>query len=74
MRRQNDRIAAITYRMNIKPGEFIEVGLVARNPRQGQEIVWTLRQRYADGKVEDFTRTAVGVRPTARVRLLPRPN
>jgi len=74
VRRANDRIAGITYRMNIKPGEFIEIGLVARNPREGAELVWGLRQRFADGKVEDFTRTAAGVRPTARVQLMPRPN
>lgn len=74
VRRANDRIAGITYRMNIKPAEFIEIGLVARNPRQGTELVWGLRQRFADGKVEDFTRTAAGIRPTARVQLLPRPN
>lgn len=74
VRRQDDRIAAITYRVNIKPGEFLEVGLVARNPRQGTELLWTLRQRYADGTVEDFTRTANGPRPTALIRLTPRPN
>ncbi len=74
LRRQDDRIAAITYRLNIKPGEFLEVGLVARNPRQGTELLWTLRQRYADGTVEDFTRTANGPRPTALIRLTPRPN
>lgn len=74
VRRANDRIAGITYRLNIKPGEFIEIGLVARNPRAGTELVWGLRQRFADGKVEDFTRTAARVRPTARVQLMPRPN
>jgi hypothetical protein len=44
VKRKDDRIVAITWHADVKPGEFIEVGFVARNPRQGTEIVWTLRK------------------------------
>ena len=72
VKREKDRIVAVTWEMNIPPGEFMEFGFVARNPREGSEIVWTLRQIYADGKVEDFTKGPQGTRPTAVTKLAPR--
>jgi uncharacterized protein YcnI len=71
IKRKDDRIAAITIKATVKPGEFIEVGIVARNPRQGTQIVWTLRQRFADGTVTDWTTGPSGIRPTAVTRLAP---
>jgi len=74
VKRKDDRIVAITWQANVAPGEFIEVGFVARNPRQGAEIVWTLRQRFADGTVSDWTKAPNGsTRPTAVTRLAPLP-
>ena len=71
--RKDDRIAAITVKADVKPGEFIEVGFVARNPRQGAQIVWPLRQRFADGTVTDWTMGPAGIRPTAVTKLTPPP-
>ena len=73
VKRADDRIVSIIWTADVKPGEFIEVAFVARNPRQGTEIVWTLRQRFADGTVTDWTNGPNGVRPTARTTLTPRP-
>src|SRR5215207_7046695 len=65
-KRQDDRIVAMTIQADVKPYEFIEVGFVARNPRSGDRIVWTLRQRFADGTVTDWTTGPNGTtRPTA---------
>ena len=72
VKREKDRIVAIKWEMTIPPGEFLEFGLIARNPREGAELVWTLRQIFADGKVEDFTKGPQGIRPTAETRLMPR--
>lgn len=58
--RKDDRISAVRWTADVKPGEFIEVAFVARNPRQGAEIVWTLRQRFADGTVSNWTTQANG--------------
>jgi uncharacterized protein YcnI len=69
IKRKDDRIVAINWQVDVKPGEFIEVGFVARNPRQGAQIVWTLRQRFADGTVTDWTNGPQGLRPTAITRL-----
>ena len=66
VKRRDDRIASVVWRANVKPGEYIEVGFVARNPRQGARIVWTLRQRFEDGTVTDWTIGPNGAaRPTA---------
>ena len=71
--RKEDRIVKIKWTMNIPPGEFAEFAFVARNPRDKTEVVWGLRQIFADGKVEDFTKGPNGIRPTAVTKLTPRP-
>jgi uncharacterized protein YcnI len=71
VKRQGERIVAITWQMDIKPGEFAEFGFVARNPRDKTQIVWTLRQRFADGTVTDWTTGPTGTRPTAVTKLAP---
>src|SRR5918996_1194068 len=69
--RQGERIVGISWKMDIKPGEFAEFGFVARNPREGTQLVWTLRQRFADGTVTDWTNGPQGLRPTAVTKLAP---
>ena len=71
IRRAEDRIVSIVWQADVKPGEFIEVAFVARNPRRGGRIVWTLRQRFADGTVTDWTNGPTGIRPTAVTELTP---
>ena len=69
VKRQDDRIVSMAIQADVKPGEFIEVAFVARNPRSGERIVWTLRQRFADGTVTDWTKGPNGIRPTAVTQL-----
>lgn len=70
VKRADDRIVAVTWHVNVPPGEFIDVAFVARNPRQGTRIVWILRQRFADGTVTDWTVDPKGqTRPTAVTQL-----
>jgi len=73
LKRQDDRIVSMAIQADVKPGEFIEVAFVARNPRSGNRIVWTLRQRFADGTVTDWTKGPQGIRPTAVTDLAPQP-
>jgi uncharacterized protein YcnI len=69
----HNRIVGIVWTMNIPPQEFAEFSFVARNPRDKSEVVWTLRQRFADGTVSDWTKGPNGVRPTSMTKLAPRP-
>ncbi len=71
--RKDDRIASMTIHADVKPGEFIEAAFVARNPRDKKEVVWILRQRFADGTVTDWTKGPRGTYPTAVTALAPRP-
>jgi uncharacterized protein YcnI len=72
VKRADDRIVSIVWQADVKPGEFIEVAFVARNPRSGERIVWKLRQRFADGTVTDWTTAPNGsIRPTAVTQLTP---
>jgi uncharacterized protein YcnI len=69
----HNRIVGIVWTMDIPPGEFAEFAFVARNPRDKTEVVWTLRQRFADGTVSDWTKGPNGVRSTSMTKLAPRP-
>jgi uncharacterized protein YcnI len=69
IQRKDDRIVMVTWQADVKPGEYIEVGFVARNPRRGEQIVWKLSQKFADGTVTDWTNGPQGLRPTAVTRL-----
>ena len=72
LKKDGDRIIAITWTMDVKPGEFVEFSFVARNPRDKTQLVWTLRQKFADGTVSDWTKGPNGTRPTAVTTLAPR--
>jgi uncharacterized protein YcnI len=69
----NGRIVGIVWSMNIPAGEFAEFAFVARNPRDKTEVVWTLRQRFSDGTMSDWTKGPNGVRPTSLTKLSRRP-
>ena len=72
-RNADKRVVGIVWTMTVPLGEFGEFSFVARLPRDKTELVWGLRQRYADGKVEDFTKAPNGsVRSTAITKLAPR--
>lgn len=72
LKRKDDRVVAITWTMDVKPGEFAEFAFVARNPRDKAQLHWTLRQRFADGTMSDFTKRANGEpMPTALTKLNP---
>jgi len=70
-KREGNRIAAITWKQEIKPGEIGEFVFFARNPAASQ-IVWKAHQRYADGQVEDWVGPAGDRRPAPSVSLTPR--
>jgi uncharacterized protein YcnI len=73
LKRQGDRVTGIVWTLNIPPGEFVEFSFVARNPRDKAELVWQLRQRFADGTVSDWTKGPNGIRSTSMTKLAPRP-
>ena len=71
VKRNGDHIVGITWLMDIKPGEFQEFSFVARNPKDKSQIIWKLRQNFADGTSVDMTNTPTGVRPNATTKLAP---
>ena len=71
VKRQNGRIVSIAWHMDINPGEFAEFTFVARNPENKNQLVWKLREVFADGKITDFTDGPQGIYPTAVVKLTP---
>jgi uncharacterized protein YcnI len=68
VRRENDRIIAITWKQDIKPAEYGEFVFFARNPKAGQ-IAWKVHQRYADGTSADWVGVEGDRRPASVTKL-----
>ena len=68
VRREGSRIAAITWKLEIKPGETGEFVFFARNPKV-EQIAWKARQRFADGTSADWVGVEGDRRPAAVTRL-----
>ena len=70
-RREANRVVAITWIQDIKPGEVGEFVFFARNPSVTQ-IAWKAHQRYADGQVDDWIGPPGDRRPAPTVTLTAR--
>ena len=70
VKKAGDRIVAITWRQEINPGEFGEFVFQARNPK-GAQIVWPVRQHYADGTTIDWSGPAGSKTPAPVTTLKP---
>lgn len=64
VRRDGNRIVAITWKLEIKPAEVGEFVFFARNPKAGQ-IAWKARQRFADGTSADWVGVEGDRRPAS---------
>ena len=69
VRRDGDRIAAITWKQEIKPAEVGEFVFFARNPKT-KAIAWKAHQRFADGTSADWTGVEGDRRPASVTRLI----
>jgi uncharacterized protein YcnI len=49
LKKSDGRTVAVVWSMKIDPGEFAEFAFIARNPKEGKELVWKAVQRFADG-------------------------
>ena len=63
------KIIGAVWTGRIQPYEFVEFGMLAINPKQGDaRMLWKFHQYYEDGTKEDFTAA-----PDAQMPLLPMP-
>ena len=70
VRREANRIVAITWKLEIKPAETAEFVFFARNPK-AEQIAWKARQRFADGTSADWVGVEGDRRPAAVTKLTP---
>ena len=68
VRREDNRIVAITWKLEIKPGEIGEFVFFARNPK-AEQIAWKARQHLADGTSADWVGVKGDRRPASVTRL-----
>ena len=66
---EKGKIIGATWTGTIAPYEFVEFGMLAINPKDGDpKMLWKFHQYYKDGTVEDFVSA-----PDAKMPLLPMP-
>ena len=68
VRREGNRIVAITWKREIPPKQSAEFAFMARNPNAA-EIAWKARQRFADGTSADWVGVQGDRRPASVTRL-----
>lgn len=74
LRREGDRIVAVTWKQDIKPGEYAEFVFFAVNPKTAGPVAWKVHQRYADGTNADWTGVEGDRRPASVTRIAASPN
>ena len=55
LRRDGNRIVAISWTVEIPAGHFGELVFNARNPKEGADIAWKVVQKFADGTSREWT-------------------
>jgi len=68
VRREGDRIVAITWKREIPPKQSAECAFIARNPNAPQ-IAWKAHQQFADGTGADWVGVQGDRRPASITRL-----
>lgn len=69
LKRSGERVTSILFTMQIKPGEFAEFAFMARNPKEGAEVVWKAVQRFTDGTSTEWTGPSGDKHPASITRL-----
>jgi uncharacterized protein YcnI len=69
-----DSAGAITgarWTGNLPPERFVDFGIVAVNPKEGADLVWSASQTYSDGTVVDWSGPKGSRAPAPVVELRP---
>ena len=69
VRREGDRVVAITWKREIPPKQSADFSFIARNPNAA-ELAWKARQRFADGTSADWIGIQGDRRPASVTKLI----
>jgi uncharacterized protein YcnI len=72
VRREGDRVVAITWKREIPPKQSAEFVFVARNPTAAAMLAWKAHQHYADGTSANWVGVEGDRRPASVTRLMAR--
>lgn len=70
LRRDGDRITAITWKQDIGPAETAEFVFFAVNPKGAAQVAWKVHQRFADGTSADWVGVEGDRRPASVTKLI----
>ena len=55
LKKAGERVVGIVWTRPINAGEFAEFSFIARNPKEGKDVVWRAVQKFADGSSTQWT-------------------
>jgi uncharacterized protein YcnI len=70
LKKAANRVVGIVWTMKINPGEFVELGFMARNPREPGNISWKAVQHFVDGTKAEWVGPAGDKHPASVTRLV----
>ena len=54
MTKTGDRVTAITWKIEVQPGKYVELPFTVQNPKGTAQVQWNLHEVLADGKAIDW--------------------
>ena len=49
-----NRVTAITWKIQVQPGKYVELPFTVQNPKGAQELQWNVHEVLSDGKAIDW--------------------
>ena len=71
LRDSSGQLVGARWTGRLTPEQFTQFGILAANPANGSELVWTAVQTYADGTRSEWSGAAGSKTPAPRVSLIP---
>jgi uncharacterized protein YcnI len=69
LKKSAGRVVGIVWSLQINPGEFAEFSFMARNPKDGKDVIWKAVQKFADGSTIQWSGPVGDKHPAAVTKL-----
>jgi uncharacterized protein YcnI len=54
MAKSGNRVTAITWKIQVQPGKYVELPFTVQNPKDAQQLQWNVHEVLSDGKAIDW--------------------
>ena len=54
MTKSGNRVTAITWKIQVQPGKYVELPFTVQNPKDATQLQWSVHEMLSDGKAIDW--------------------